>query len=187
MAARVLGVSQTALDRWIAHGDIAAVVTATGRREVPLSAILDIAAAVDQRKEMTGEKHPLASVLRERRSDAAEMDPEEILPTRYRRTRDAYGHRRAELRSLAFHRAVARRLDERLVDEARHRVRQWRGSDRIDPKYADDWEKVLSWPIPKIARLITQDSQRARDLRQNSPFAGVLNGPERQRILESVG
>jgi hypothetical protein len=126
-------------------------------------------------------------VLRERRSEARDLDPETILPSRYRRTRDAYGHRRAELRSLAFHRAVARRLDEEMVDEARHRLRQWRRSGRIDPQYADEWDRILSWPPPRIARLITQDTQRGRDLRQNSPFAGILSAAERQRILESVG
>ena len=35
MAARLLGVSQTALDRWIAQGDIPSVLTPDGRREVP--------------------------------------------------------------------------------------------------------------------------------------------------------
>jgi hypothetical protein len=186
MAARILGVTQPALDRWIASGDIPSLVSPTGRREVPLSALLDIAAAVERRKE-AGQKQPLAAVLHERRRDANKMDREEILPSRYRRTRDSHGHRRAELRSLALHRALARRLDERTVDEARHRVNEWRRTGRIDPEYADEWERILSWPIPRIAKFVTTDSQRARDLRQNSPFAGVLTAPERSHILESVG
>jgi hypothetical protein len=46
---------------------------------------------------------------------------------------------------------------------------------------------VLSWPRSRIKRFISTDSQRARDLRQNSPFAGVLTERERKKILEAVG
>jgi hypothetical protein len=35
------------------------------------------------------------------------------------------GHRTAELRSIAFHRVVAERLDEELLDAARRRVDGW--------------------------------------------------------------
>jgi hypothetical protein len=187
MAARVLGVSQTALDRWIAQGDIPSVITRTGRREVPLHALVDLIEAVDERTRTSDDRHPLASVLRQRRSDAEQLDPRTILPRRYRRTGRERGHRGAELRSLAYHRAVAQRLDNRIVEDALHRVRQWRAAGKIDPRYADQWEEILSWPLPRMAKLISQDGQRARDLRQNSPFAGVLNERERRRVLDVVG
>lgn len=188
MAARRLGVSQTALDRWVGHGDIPAVMTPRGRREIPLGALLDLVDEVEccsQRH--PDDPYPLASVMHARREQAKRLKPETILPARYRRTRTRHGHRPAELRSLAFHRAVARRLDSRLVGEARSRLRRWEHERRIDPRYADEWREVLSWPIPRIKRLISQDSERARDLRQNSPFAGALHERERQRVLELVG
>jgi hypothetical protein len=187
MAARLLGVSQTALDRWIRGGDIPAVMTRTGHHEVPLHALVDLAEAVEDRKRAGDDRHPLASVLRRRRSDAERLDLGTILPRRYRRGIHDGGHRGAELRSLAYHRAVAQRLDDRVVDDALHRVRRWRAEGKLDPRYADQWEEILSWPQPRIAKLISRDSQRARDLRQNSPFAGVLNERERRRVLEAIG
>lgn len=183
MAARLLGVSQTALDRWIARGDIPAVMTPAGRREVPLRALVELVEAVEARVE----RHPLASVLRQRRSDAERLDPRALLPARYRGSGDHHGHRGAELRALAYHRAVARRLDERIVRDALQRVRTWRSEGKLDPRYADEWEQVLSSPLPRIAKLIGSDSERARQLRQSSPFAGALSEPERRRALEAVG
>lgn len=188
MAARRLGISQTALDRWVGRGDIPAVMTPRGRREVPLGALLDLVDDLDRhRQESPDDPHPVASVLHARSDQAQRLKPETLLPAYYRRTKTQHGHRPAELRSLAYHRAVARRLDARVVAEARSRLSRWEHEGHIDRRYAEEWRQILSWPIPRIKRLISQDSQRARDLRQNSPFAGALNERERQRVLEAVG
>src|SRR6266511_2611083 len=48
--ARLLGVSQTALDRWIGAGEVPAVLTPTGRREVPVGAVADLLDALDRRQ-----------------------------------------------------------------------------------------------------------------------------------------
>lgn len=186
MAARLLGVSQTALDRWIAQGDIPSVITPSGRHEVPLRALIQLVEAVEEEKRSGDGRHPLASVLRQRRSVAEQLDPRMILPTRYLRRDRNRGHRRAELRSLAYHRAIGQRLDAQLAGEALDRLREWRSEGKIDPRYAEQWEEVLSRPLPRIAKLIGSDSERARELRQNSPFAGLLSEPERRRVLETV-
>jgi hypothetical protein len=104
-----------------------------------------------------------------------------------RRHAPRHGHRDAELRGLAYHRAVAGRLDERIVRDARDRLARWRAEGRIDPRYALEWEKILSQPIARIAELIVQDTPLARDLRQSSPLAGVLSEPERRRVFSLVG
>ena len=186
MAARLLGVSQTALDRWIAHGDIPAVMARTGRHEVPLHALVDLAEAVQDCSQTGDDRHPLAAVLRERRSDADCLDLPKILPPSKFRDRPEHGHRRAELRGLAYHRTVAARLDRRLVDDALHRLGRWRTEGKIDSRYADRWEEILSWPLPRIASLISRDTQPVRDLCQNSPFAGALTERERRRVLDAV-
>lgn len=185
MAARLLGVSQTALDRWIASGDVPVVVARTGRHEVPLHALIELVLAVeDQKNTADGDaRHPLAQVLRERRAEARLLDLRSVLRGR-RRGRD---HGAAELHGLAFHRAVAQRLDEQLVRDARVRVHSWRVEGRIAPRYADAWEEVLCSPLQRIAVLMGEDTERARDLRQSSPFAGALSEPERQRVLAAVG
>jgi hypothetical protein len=183
-AARLLGISQTALDRWIAHGDIPVVVTPAGRREVPLAQLVELAAAVSERADSVDERHPLAAILRERRSIADDLDARSLFPRGRPRELDRGGHARADLRAFAYHRAVARRLDERLIADARDLLRRWRDEGRIDPRDADGWEQILSRPPTEVARFIKSDSARARELRQSSPFAGALTEPERMRVLE---
>jgi hypothetical protein len=178
LAARLLGVSQTALDRRIEQGEVPVVMTARGRREVPLSALVELIEAVDERR-AAEEARPVAAVMRERRADAERLDPQTALL--------GGGHRSAELRSLAYHRAVAQRLDRAVVDEARHRLRRWRREGRIDPRYAERWERLLDSPLASIRRVIGQDSQSSRDLRQSSPFAGTLTAQERGRVLDTLG
>src|SRR5829696_1034584 len=106
LAARVLGVSQTALDRRIQRGDVPVVPTERGRREVPVRALVDLAGAVEALGTMQdGAQSALGAVLDRRRRDAEQLDPDDILPPRYLRTADRHGHRRAELRAIAYHRA----------------------------------------------------------------------------------
>ena len=85
-------------------------------------------------------------------------------------------HDRALARSLAYHRAVARRLRRPMVEEARHVLFGLRQSGRIAPFYADRWEEILDRPVVEVRRALVERSQEADDLRQNSPFAGVPVG-----------
>jgi hypothetical protein len=52
------------------------------------------------------------------------------------------------------------------------------------PAYAR--RELLSRPISQIAAAIVTDDAEGRDLRQSSPFAGVVNEQERRRIIETV-
>lgn len=184
LAARVLGITQSALDRHVAKGAIPVVPTADGRREVPLSALVALALDLDEARRSGVVRHPLGAALRVRRERARRLDTHALLPPELA---SSEGHRGAELRSLALHRAIARRLDRQLVLDARRRLRRWRAEGAIDERWAREWERVLSRPIPEIARVIAADGSRERDLRQSSPFAGALPHEERQRILELVG
>jgi hypothetical protein len=187
LAARVLGVSQTALDRRIRRGDVSVVPTDGGRWEVPVRALVDLAEAVEALGALPGgAQSALGVVLDERRRDAAQLERRDILPRRYLRTAERHGHRRAELQTLAYHRAVARRLTPRMVRDAKQRLARWRKGGKVDERYAQAWERLLDEPLPTVARMIVQDSQRGRDLRQNSPFAGALNQQERRRVLDVV-
>ncbi len=188
IAARLLGVSQTALDRWIAAGDVPVLITPSGRRETPLHALLELIEAVRKRRLASPrDRHPLGSVLRERRSEAERLSTSVLLTAAERRRSDSDdGHRGAELRSLAYHRAVAQRMDADILRDAQDRLVRWRSQARIDPRYAQRWEKILTKPPAQIARLIGEDSPRMRDLRQSSPFAGALSEPERRRVLAVV-
>jgi hypothetical protein len=180
-AARLLGISHTALDRWIEKGDIAAVLTPSGRREVPLSQVVDLLEQLEERRH--DGPHALAGIMRARRREAAAIPDEDFLPPRRRRPRT---HKTPELHALAYHRLVARRLDDSLVNDARKRLGQWKRSGRIDPGWAEAWERILAMPPARIARTISADSERGRALRQTSPFAGALNEHERRRVVRAV-
>lgn len=174
-AARLLGISYTALDRWIEKGEVSAVLTPEGRKEIPLNQLLDLLEQVEERRDERG-RFALASAIRERRRLAEEIDEEELLP------RPPRTHRAAELQALAYHRLVAQRLDEQVVNDARRRLRRWRDEARIHPRWADEWERILRRPIPRIAKAMSADTPRGRELRQSSPFAGVLTEQELQRV-----
>ncbi len=57
-----------------------------------------------------------------------------------------------------------------------------RGASR---RWLSEWERLLSGSPGGILQALTSRSPKARELRQNSPFAGVLNGEERQRVLHA--
>lgn len=74
-----------------------------------------------------------------------------------------------------------------MVDEARHVLFRWKEQGRIDRRYAAQWDLLLARSIPELRGALVDESQEADDLRQNSPFAGVLSEPERRRIMHEVG
>ncbi len=179
LAAKLLGVSHTALERWIQSGDVPLVFTATGRQEVPVAALLDLYEAVRSSKTGGTVRHPLAAALRSRQQAAERLNVDWDDPRG--------GYDRTHLRSLAYHHAVAGRLRKQTVADAKYVLYRWREQGRIDPVYADRWDRVLAMPLTGIRDAITAASTEADDMRQNSPFAGALTEPERRRILAEVG
>jgi hypothetical protein len=182
-AARILRVSEPALHRWLENGEIASVLTPRGRREIPLQELVELLEEVEHAREAgNGTARPLSRVIRDRqrRADAA-IDIDRLLPRRSGRT-----HRSAELQALAYHRLVAERLSDELLDDARRRLRRWRDRGQIQPRWFGEWERVLDRPLPEIKKTISADTPRARALRQTSPFVGVLTEQERQRLVRAV-
>ena len=171
----MLGVSHTALDRWIKAGDLPVVYSPKGRVEVPVPALLDLYEAVESDREEGPRGYALTPTMARQRDAARRLQVGE--PAEHR---DG-GHDTARARSLAYHRALAKRLRKPMVDEARHVLFRWRDQGRIDQRYADRWEQVLSRTFPEIRQALVDGSQEGDDLRQNSPFAGMLSEPERQR------
>jgi hypothetical protein len=184
LAASLLGVSHTALRRWITRGDVPVVPTPRGRREVPVHALVDLYEAVrEERESGRRRRHTLEPSLTAARERAAALRPRDLVDPE---TTELEPHRVALLRNLAYHRALARRLRRSTVDDARHTLWEWRHKGTIDPRYADEWESILERPLPEIRRVLVADDPHADDLRQNSPFAGLLTEPERRRILEEI-
>ena len=184
LAARLLGVSHTGLDRWVDAGDIPVVVTPAGQRAVPVEVLLDLRESVAAERRAGGPKRrPLEPVMARSRKRAERLDVEALLPPG---SASEGGHDRAGRRSLAYHRALARSLDRKMVDAALRQVWKWRLQGRIDAHYAERWERVLRGPVADVRNAISEDSQDAGDLRQSSPFAGMLSEPERRKLFQQV-
>lgn len=189
MAAQFLGLSHTALNRWAKSGDLPLVFTPEGRTEVPISALVPLYEAV-RNERRSGRRHALEPVFTQGRERAERLDPERLVASELRvlnGTGAPDRHRIAQLRSLAYHRALAKRLRKPMVDDARGLIWQWRQTDKIDARYAQAWDEILSLPLSQIRNAIGEDIPGARDLRQNSPFVGQLSEPERHKIIASIG
>jgi hypothetical protein len=93
-------------------------------------------------------------------------------------------HRLAELRSLELHRAIAAQLRDRpqLITEAQRRL----DAGRIHPEYAAAWREILARDIDAIVAILCSDDERARALRQATPFAFAISPRERWRIWRAV-
>lgn len=180
---RVLGVSHTTVRRWIEKGDLPTVPTPRGRNEISVGQAVELLEAVEAISEGS-RNHALARVMRDQRNQAAALNVE--LLYRGRTAEDIRGHGKAEWRSLAYHRAVAQRLDRRILSDARQRLDRWRRDGRIHPIWAAEWQRVLDRPEDEIVRVLSSDSEHARALRQSSPFTGVLTDHERRRVVEGV-
>src|SRR6266566_8166197 len=179
LAARLLGVSHTALDRWIKAGDLPVVFSSNGRFDVPVPALLDLYETI-RGERSDRDRNPLAPTMSRQREAARRLRVEGQVDSKD-------PHDRARARNLAYHRAVASRLRKPMVDEARHVVYRWREQGRMDPRYADRWDALLARSMPEIRQALVETSQEADDLRQSSPLAGMLSEPERRRILAEVG
>lgn len=183
LAARFLGLSPNALERWVRSRDLPLVLNRAGKREVPVSALVRLREAVDEeRRNGRRRRRVLEPNLTAGHARADRLRPRELVADEQGQS----GHGRAERRSLAYHRALSKQLRRPMVDEALHIVWKWRDQGKLDERYAAQWEEVLRQPVAKVKDAISEDSPFARDLRQNSPFAGMLSEAERQKIARDI-
>jgi hypothetical protein len=184
LAAELLGVSHTALNNWVASGDVPVVLTPQGRKEVPIPALLSLRERVEaERRSGRRRLHILEPAMADARRRAEHMRPHLSVAEELK---SADRHRLSELRSLAYHRTIAPRLRRPMIDEAERKLSRWEMDGKVDPRYAEAWREVFRLPMNEIRKVITVDDPRGRDLRQNSPLAGLISEPERRKILESV-
>jgi len=109
-------------------------------------------------------------------------DVEAIRDRTLRMTRD-------QRRSLWLAFAIAGRIaenPERVLAAARTNLEMMRRNTRGQASvWLDEWERLLEGPIEDLLGTMTSRSPASRDLRQNSPFAGVLSDEERESVLAS--
>ncbi len=84
-----------------------------------------------------------------------------------------------------MHCVIAEKIsrDPKLLDIARENIARW-SAKSADPQrgYLKEWRDILDREWPEIAELMTNMSEEATRLRSSSPFAGVLDARERERI-----
>jgi hypothetical protein len=95
---------------------------------------------------------------------------------------------RDQRRSLWLNTAVAGRLvadPQEVLTLARHNlgVLQQQHPRGQAARWLGEWQTVLDGPTERILELLTSPTPWAREMRQNSPFSGVLDEEERTRVL----
>jgi hypothetical protein len=95
---------------------------------------------------------------------------------------------RDQLRSLWLHRAVAGKValdPPRALDKARRNLTLMRDAHRRGQVTAelDAWQTLLDGPLERLLDVLVSKAHRAVELRQNTPFSGILTATERSRAL----
>jgi hypothetical protein len=97
---------------------------------------------------------------------------------------------RVEEKSLAVHRLIAARLLQDpapTLNKARGNLAKLRSADRGNSaRRLDQWDGLLDRPTDEIVTAMLARTQDGIDLRQMTPFAGVLTDAERRKALRSV-
>lgn len=94
-------------------------------------------------------------------------------------------------KSLWLHRALLGHLmldPQRVLETARENIARWTPVHRGDGmahSYLARWEEIIDSGVDAVARALTAEDEPSCDLRQNSPFAGVLTDEERRQVLRA--
>lgn len=92
-------------------------------------------------------------------------------------------------KSLWLHHAVLGELvrdPEGVVAKARSNIERWRHLHRPDGMaavYMGQWSRILDSGLEEIIETLASRSERASELRQNTPFAGVLDDTTRRVVI----
>jgi excisionase family DNA binding protein len=97
---------------------------------------------------------------------------------------------RDQQKALWLHQAVAGRLvhdPQAVLTKARQNIQRMRRTHRIGMavEWIQTWEQTIDDGVDAVLDTLTSTSPRAVELRQNSPFAGVLSETERRAILDA--
>lgn len=98
---------------------------------------------------------------------------------------------REQAQSLWLHRALLGALmadPHGVLQTAQENIFRWKTMHRPDGmsvRYLDQWQRVIDDGIDTVANVLTGLDARSCELRQNSPFAGILPDDERRRVLTS--
>ena len=99
---------------------------------------------------------------------------------------------REQERSLWLHQALLAELLTRptnVLEKVRHngldRLRSAHRRDGMTAHYLDAWSGIIESGLDTVIDTLTSRTPAACDLRQNTPFAGVLPDESRRQVLHS--
>lgn len=95
---------------------------------------------------------------------------------------------REDRRSIHLHRAIGQRLAARpdeVLRRARRNLTIMRAQHRGARGLFDHWRILLRLPVQDLVDLLTDPRPWMRDLRQVTPFAGVLSTAERTEVYRA--
>ncbi len=96
--------------------------------------------------------------------------------------------RREELRSLWLHRAVAGKVvadPDRAIATARRNIRRFRDIQPRARAWLDAWDRILDAGPERVLETLTSSTRDAIDLRQNTPFVGLLSDDEQKSVISA--
>lgn len=95
-------------------------------------------------------------------------------------------------KSLRLHQALIGELlvdPELVIGKGRDNIARWLPQQRPDgmtASYLHRWEEILNGGLDRIVEALTATDEQSCELRENSPFAGVLSPERRSKILETL-
>lgn len=95
-------------------------------------------------------------------------------------------------KSLRLHQALIGDLLENpdaVVGKARENIARWLPSQRPDgmsASYLREWGRILDSGLDRILDALTATDEQSFELRENSPFAGVLSPERRAKVLKTL-
>lgn len=98
---------------------------------------------------------------------------------------------REQEKSLWLHRALLGPLmidPTGVIEQARENIQRWLPRHRCDgmaARYLAQWQEILDGGVDGVVSVLVGTDERSNELRQNSPFAGVLPDDDRRHVLSS--
>ena len=92
---------------------------------------------------------------------------------------------REDRRSLALHEAIAQRLIQDpvgVIERARNTLGLMMERHPGAAPLLAEWEALLERPVSEVAEVLLDPRPRARELRQVTPFAGILSQSQRAEV-----
>ena len=85
------------------------------------------------------------------------------------------------------HIAIAAKIDADLVEVPRRNIRRWAEQMGRMPCAYGEWLEALDRPWPEIRRILVSSDENSVQMRQSTPFSGILSQRERLAIRGTVG